>query len=83
MATKADRSKVDDGVLTLVNRVADVRGEEVTDLPPIQETIDGDVLNGLLASHFPGRCTFKYAGCEVTISGDGSIRVRELATNVR
>lgn len=83
MATQANRAQTDDGVLTLVNRVADIRGEDVTDLPPIQETIDGDVLNGLLDSNFPGRCTFEYAGCEVVISGDGSIRVRELATNAR
>lgn len=68
----------EDGAVTLVNCVAEVRGIDPIDLDPIQHTIDTDALDSLLAGNFRGSCTFTYAGCEVEVSGDGTIRVREL-----
>lgn len=70
---------IDDGVVPLLDRVADVRGTAVTDLPPLQESLDVDALVGLVASDFSGTCRFTYAGCEVVVAGDGSVEVRELA----
>jgi hypothetical protein len=83
MAAIATQKDADEDLLRLVNRVADIHGAEITELPPIHDAIDGDVLSDLLGSEFDGELTFTYAGCEVVVAGDGSVRVRERATLAR
>lgn len=72
----------DDELTALIDRVADVRGTKVEDLPPIHDTMDGDVVGYLLASDFPGKCTFRYAGCEIVITAD-SVDVLNLSADHR
>jgi len=57
-------------------RVAAVRDVDPTALPPLQETVDVDALNALLDDRFSGTCSFTYAGCDISISGGDSVRVR-------
>jgi hypothetical protein len=80
MATTSGYTDADyeDEIIPLLHCVADVREMAVTDLPPIQDTVDGDLLRELLESDFPGSCTFRYAGCEIVITGDRPVRVEEL-----
>jgi len=59
----------------ILTRVAAVRGVEPTALPPLQETIDVDALTTLVDEQFSGTCSFTYAGCDITISGDDSVSV--------
>ena len=83
MAAIATQTDADGELLRLVNRVADIRGTDITELPPLHDAIDGDVLGDLLGSEFDGELTFTYAGCEVVVAGDGSVRVRERAPRPR
>lgn len=57
--------------MNAVVAVAQVNGCGVTDLPPLYESIDPDVLNEVVAA-VPGvRVHFEYAGRDVTVHGDG------------
>lgn len=67
-------------VLTVVDEVAALRTGDPCELPPIQNTLDADGLDALLASPFSGTVTFEYAGCEVVVHGDGGVDVRERQT---
>lgn len=76
--SQPNRPSGDLSLLTLLDRVADVRGTDIAELPPVHNTIDGDLVSELLESDFPGSCSFTYAGCEIVITGDGMVQVREL-----
>ncbi|WP_170977470.1 HalOD1 output domain-containing protein [Halorussus salinisoli] len=65
----------------VVNAVAAARDCEPTDLPPLNDTIDPDALDGLFADTITGpareggRIVFEYGGCTVTLLGTGDVRV--------
>lgn len=64
----------------IIEAVAAVTGEDVTDLPPFHETIDVDSFDDLLQS--PAECgvedlaiSFTYAGAKIIARQDGLIEV--------
>ena len=71
-----DLNQSEDAAYEILSRVAAARDVEPTELPPLQETVDVDALNALLDARFSGTCSFTYAGCDITLSGGDSIRVR-------
>lgn len=68
--------------VAVVTGVARSTGADPLELPPLYDTLDPDALNTL----FDGarkrgesdrlRVTFDYEGCEVTITGDGTVSIR-------
>jgi hypothetical protein len=62
--------------VAIVEAVAAATNEEMTDLPPLQETIEANALNTLLARQSSVAVSFQYAGTDVSVTGDGSIEVR-------
>ena len=62
----------------VVEQVATVRDQEVTQLPPLYKTIDGEALNSLINSIGTGsslEIQFSYAGQRVIIDERGAVRV--------
>jgi len=60
----------------LVEAVAAATGREPTDLPPLQETLDGDALDVLLTgASGPLHLSFSYVNVSITIASDGRIEV--------
>lgn len=64
----------------VLERVAEQRGVDPVELPPLYESIDPDALETLFApagtrSRNAGRVTFEYAGCRVTVGTDGTVLV--------
>lgn len=63
----------DDLVVELVLAIADVRGVEPTDIPPLAPEIDPDRLEACVASlngddpRVEGKVTFSVADCDVTV----------------
>ncbi|MDT3437955.1 HalOD1 output domain-containing protein [Haloarcula sp. 1CSR25-25] len=82
MSSQSNHANSQTSLHTLLTQVADVLGTEATNLPPLQNTIDADSLRTLMDG-FAGRCHFTYAGCEIIISGDGTIHVSELHTGTQ
>ena len=70
-----------DGSLTatVVEAVAAVTGEEPTAMEPLGSVVDPEALEGLVASlrrsSEGGRVAFTFAGCRVTVTADGAVRV--------
>lgn len=65
-----------DIVHDILTEVAETRGTDLFDLPPIGETIDTDALQNLLESSEMVHIVFEYVGYEVAVSS-GNISVRE------
>lgn len=63
--------------IAVAEAVAAVTNRSVTALPPVQEVVDADALDTLVRSGDPlaVRATIDYAGTDVTVTGDGRIRV--------
>lgn len=62
---------------SVVTAVARANGVDPTELPPLQETVDGDALDALFASSETGpggpKVVIHYAGYLVTVEGDGTV----------
>lgn len=67
----------------VVAAVAQHTGTDPISLEPLYTAVDPDALDALFGFGRPGvdrsstRVTFTYCGCEVTVSGDGTVRVSE------
>jgi len=60
----------------IVEATTDVTGTAAVDLPPLYDVVDPDALEALCDRDDEGpRVEFAYAGCGVTVRGDGSVRV--------
>ncbi len=77
-ATTVERNPDQLPILSVATAVADVTGEDPMSLPPLQEVIDGDMLDRLFAARPNGKerrsptvVTFHYAGCRVYVYGEG------------
>ncbi|SNZ04940.1 hypothetical protein SAMN06269185_0729 [Natronoarchaeum philippinense] len=61
--------------------VADVLERDQRDLPPLYESVDGDSLDSIVSSEepLPSRhpviVSFRYAGCDLTVTSHGRIVV--------
>ncbi|MFC5369042.1 HalOD1 output domain-containing protein [Salinirubrum litoreum] len=64
-------------VASIVEAVAARDGVAPTDLPPLQDAIDHEVLDTLLETDDGARrhVRFQYCGYEITVRADGSIRL--------
>ncbi|WP_436929826.1 HalOD1 output domain-containing protein [Halosimplex halobium] len=64
--------------IAVAEAVAAVTNRTVTTLPPVQEVVDADALDMLVRSGDPlgVRVSIDYAGTDVTVTGDGRIRVK-------
>ncbi|QLH80698.1 HalOD1 output domain-containing protein [Halosimplex pelagicum] len=73
-----DWDEEDSPSIAVAEAVAAVTNRSVTALPPVQEVADADALDMLVRSGDPlsVRVTIDYAGTDVTVTGDGRIRVR-------
>lgn len=63
--------------LTIVEAVAAATDREMTDLPPLYDTIDADALDTLVNGESSSvAVSFQYADTEVTVGGNGSIEIQ-------
>lgn len=53
----------------VVMAVADQTGQDATEMTPLYDVIDPDALDALFQGDKPGRVSFDYAGCKVTVTG--------------
>ena len=64
----------------IADSVASILGEDPCDIPPLAETVDPDALNQLFRdsplSSQGRRLTFTYESFEVTVSSNGTLRLR-------
>lgn len=63
--------------VAVVGAVADALDADPLELGPLFETVDADALDALLQGGGGGavEVSFAFAGCDVTMSGDGRIRL--------
>lgn len=65
----------------VVRAVANYRDVDSAALPPLYESVDPDALEALFAplpdgsARGPGRVTFEYADCRVTVASDGTLHL--------
>lgn len=62
----------------IIEGVSTLTGTRERDLPPLYDAIDIELLERLVASSRADsrtRLTFVYAGCEVSVTGDGVIDI--------
>jgi len=66
-----------DPSVTIVEAVSAATGRTVTDLPPLQRSVDPDALDTLLTHGEPSQVavSFRYAGTVVDVSDNGTIDV--------
>lgn len=67
-----------DVIAAVVRAVADREGKAVTELPPLYDAVDPDVLRRFVDSETGSGATlrFTYCGHEVVVRDDGSVDVR-------
>ncbi len=66
------------GVLTVIDAVADKKGVDATDLPPLDQSIDPDALERLFdRDNASGMVSFEYAGTTVRVFDNGVVVVNE------
>ena len=76
---RSDRSQDGTTSARVIEAVAEARGVDPLDLPPLYDVIDPDALNRLFNSdspgrpNGPGRVTFTLSGCEVVVESDGEV----------
>lgn len=69
----------------VVSAVATTSGTDPMDLEPLYDAIDPDSLDALYErdghgrAGSPERVEFTYSGCEIAVTGDGSVTVSEVA----
>lgn len=63
--------------MAVIGAVSDVLDTDPLELDPLFETLDTEALDGLLRKEgsTPVHVSFTFASCEITMSGDGRIRL--------
>lgn len=64
-------------VAAIVRAVAAIDGVEPTELPCFGDELSGEGLAAVIESNSAAEVRFPYAGYEITVTGDGTIAVRE------
>jgi hypothetical protein len=62
----------------VVLKIAEQKGVEPTELPPLYDTIDPEALDALLTADAVGHLTFEYLGYEVTVTAPDHITISEV-----
>jgi hypothetical protein len=76
-------SDTDRILLDVLRAVADVRGDDVSELAPIYDFIDPTALERFLGSTtVPTTVTFEVYGCRVEVDGDGNVTATEATDGV-
>lgn len=76
MEQTAVRSEADVTSIDVVEAVAAASGRDPLSLdPPLSRVVDTDALDRIVRCGSPTRITFRYAGHEVAVEGDGTVRV--------
>ncbi|MBV0926399.1 hypothetical protein KTS45_19510 [Halomicroarcula limicola] len=65
----------------IVYRVATATNSDVTELPPLHDSIDPNALETTVEGMSGGAISFRYAGHEVTVAQDGTISLEEQPTS--
>ena len=72
-----DADAADAVVVAIVESVATLTGDAITELPPLYETVDSEALTELVATSRARNhhvdVSFVYQGCHVTVSSRGDI----------
>ncbi|SDQ91495.1 HalOD1 output domain-containing protein [Natronobacterium texcoconense] len=75
----------DAAVITVVETVASVTGQEPLEMPPLFESIDTEALDELVAASEargkPVKVSFTYQDCLVTVSSRGDVVVERRTTD--
>ncbi|MCL9814087.1 HalOD1 output domain-containing protein [Natranaeroarchaeum aerophilus] len=70
-----------DIVLTIVEHVADLTDVDVTELPPLYDSVNPGALADLMASPQSSDSSvdvsFRYQGCRITVSSAGTVTIEE------
>ena len=61
----------------LIQRVAKTTNSNALELPVLYDHIDPVALDRLIEQMSDGEVSFTYAGCEVTVGSEGTIRLDE------
>ncbi|MBX0297208.1 HalOD1 output domain-containing protein [Haloarcula nitratireducens] len=64
----------------IVQRIATTTNSDVTELPPLHDSINPDALETTVEEMSGGAISFRYAGHEVTVVQDGTISLEEQPT---
>lgn len=59
----------------VIQVAADATDSDELELPPLYDTIDPDALDEVIDGMSSGEITFRYAGCEITVTADQQIHV--------
>lgn len=72
---------------TVVSAVAEATGRDPLSLDPIYDAVNVDALDALVSGvgseETLERLTFAYAGCDVTVTGNGEVRVEAADATAR
>lgn len=66
-------------VFAVVSAVAEVKGSDPVELPPLYEAINPEALNDLFTSRPESAIkmiTFQYAGYDIVVRGDGEVQIQ-------
>jgi hypothetical protein len=63
--------------IRVVRAVARTTNRDQTELPLLYDSVDPEALNTLVSRMSDGEVSFSYAGCEVTVTSDGTVRVEK------
>ena len=61
----------------IVRRVASATGCDVAEVPLLYDSVDPDALDVLVSEMSDGTVSFSYAGHEVTVDSDGTVRLED------
>ncbi|MEF8778223.1 MAG: HalOD1 output domain-containing protein [Natronomonas sp.] len=61
----------------VVWNVAETTGIDQAELPVLYDHIDPDALDSLVEKMSDGEVSFTYAGCDIAVESDGTVRVDE------
>jgi len=81
----APRTTADSLTMRVVDAVAETRGVDPLDLPPLYDTVDPDLLADYVGlcrrtGSRPDRVAFDYAGCRVEVGTSGVVEALALGT---
>lgn len=62
-------------VVSIVDEVAERSGRDSLDLPPLYDSVDPEALERLVETMSAGEVSFPYAGYDVTVMSDRTIRL--------
>lgn len=75
LRNSSDGGKQESPSLLVIRTVAVTKNQEPTDLPPLNQVIDPDALDAIIASMGDGEVSFSYAGYKVSVSSSLGVSI--------